>query len=164
MAKPTHGYRYGTFSVHKVIAVLDQDAHEELEFRRRKDEYGSLYAFHGTKTDCAYSIFRNGLRDLSNSHLMTTGAAMGAGIYVALDIATAAGYSRTSQSNGYMYGAPVLPTERFLLVIEFINEPSYNKRNRIYVISEQKDIRIRFFLIEKPQSGTKNKARNINID
>ena len=115
--------------------MLDQDAHEELEFRRRKDEHGSLFAFHGTKTDCLYSIFRNGLRDLSNSHLMTTGAAMGAGIYVALDIATAAGYSKSVQSNGYMYGIPTLPAERFVLVIEFINEPSYNKKNRIYVIT-----------------------------
>ena len=40
-----------------------------------------------------YSILRNGLRDLSNSHMMTAGAARGAGIYVATQSATAAGYS-----------------------------------------------------------------------
>ena len=41
-----------------------------------------------------YSILRNGLRDLSNSHMMTAGAARGAGIYVATQSATAAGYSQ----------------------------------------------------------------------
>ena len=40
-----------------------------------------------------YSIQRNGLRDLSNSHMMLAGAAHGAGIYVALNSGTAAGYS-----------------------------------------------------------------------
>ena len=52
-----------------------------------------MFAFHGTKTDCMYSILRNGLRDLSNSHLMKVGAAMGAGIYVAVVSNIAAGYS-----------------------------------------------------------------------
>ena len=82
---------------------------------------------------------------------------MGAGIYVALDIATAAGYSRTAPCNGYSYGAPEIPAVRYVLVIEFINEPSYDKKNRIYVITQQNDIRIRYFLLEKQGSSKKNK-------
>ena len=69
--------------------------------------HGSLYAFHGTKTDCIYSILRNGLRDLSNSHMMKVGAAMGSGIYVATLSSIAAGYSQDNagfnQAN-YYYG------------------------------------------------------------
>ena len=42
-----------------------------------------------------YSILRNGLRDLSNSHLMSTGAAYGAGIYLSTAFGTAAGYSQS---------------------------------------------------------------------
>ena len=41
-----------------------------------------------------YSILRNGLRDLSNSHMMKVGAALGAGIYVATMSSIAAGYSQ----------------------------------------------------------------------
>ena len=59
---------------------------------------------------------------------------MGAGIYVGLDIATAAGYARATTC-GSGYGAPNLPMQRFVLVVEIINDPSYDKKNRIYVIS-----------------------------
>ena len=53
-----------------------------------------MFAFHGTKTDCMYSILRNGLRDLSNSHLMTAGAFDGEGIYVAVTSSIAGRYSK----------------------------------------------------------------------
>ena len=41
-----------------------------------------------------YSILRNGLRDLSNSHLMTAGAFDGEGIYVAVTSSIAGRYSK----------------------------------------------------------------------
>ena len=50
-----------------------------------------------------YSILRNGLRDLSNSHMMTAGAALGAGIYVATMKSIAAGYSADNCSNYNYY-------------------------------------------------------------
>ena len=50
-----------------------------------------------------YSILRNGLRDLSNSHMMTAGAALGAGIYVATLKTIAAGYSHDNCSNYNYY-------------------------------------------------------------
>ena len=90
-----------------MIAVLDQDAREEAVFQQRKRELGSLYAFHGTKTDCMYSILRNGLRDLSNSHMMKVGAALGAGIYVATVSSIAAGYSQDNATMAnYNYRQP----------------------------------------------------------
>ena len=85
-----------------MIAVLDNDAKQEAVFQQRKKELGSIFAFHGTKTACMYSIQRNGLRDLSNSHMMLAGAAHGAGIYVAVHSGTAAGYS-VDDTYGYRY-------------------------------------------------------------
>jgi len=40
-----------------------------------------------------YSIMRNGLRNLSNTHLMTAGAAYGQGIYASSHYLTSYGYT-----------------------------------------------------------------------
>ena len=139
-------YRYGNFRIDKIIAVLDPDA--DIEFEQRKKKLGSFYAFHGTKSDCVYSIFRNSLRDLSNSHLMTAGAALGAGIYSATTLGTAAGYSAMSQRHDNS-----LPSQRYIAVIEIINEKSYDKGNTVYVVTRENDIRIRFYLVEHTHSS-----------
>ena len=49
--------------------------------------------FHGSGINNWYSIVRNGLRNLSNTGMMTAGAAHGAGIYSARDYGTASGYA-----------------------------------------------------------------------
>lgn len=49
--------------------------------------------FHGSGINNWYSIVRNGLRNLSNTGMMTAGAAYGAGIYSAWDYGTASGYA-----------------------------------------------------------------------
>lgn len=152
------------FTIHQVIAVLDQDAVEEANFQARKEKVGSRYAYHGTKSDCMYSILRNGLRDLSNSHLMQVGAAYGAGIYLSTAFATAAGYSQpmsvgrggSSASHGQNYGAKMpssLTSTKFLCIVEFINEASYDKGNNIFVVTRESDIRIRFYLEDKTTLG-----------
>ena len=87
-----------------------------------------------------YSILRNGLRDLSNSHLMSSGAAYGAGIYLSTQFATASGYSLTITGSRYdgninQTNLKILPTQRFLLVVEFINDLSYNKGSGIFVVT-----------------------------
>ncbi len=47
-----------------------------------------------------YSILRNGLRNLSNSSLMTAGAAYGQGIYASSNYYTSQGYSARHNSGG----------------------------------------------------------------
>ena len=75
-------YNQSRFRIDQVIAVLDHEPAEDREFARRRAETPSIFAFHGTGTDCIYSLGRNGLRNLSNSQLMTTGAVHGQGIYI----------------------------------------------------------------------------------
>ena len=83
----------------KIIAVLDHDPEAEAEFARRASQYPTMYAFHGTGADCIYSLQRNGLRNLSNTGLMTAGAAYGPGIYISCNISTAQGYSKSMNSS-----------------------------------------------------------------
>ena len=82
-----------------VIAVLDHDPEAEAEFARRASQYPTMYAFHGTGADCIYSLQRNGLRNLSNTGLMTTSAAYGQGIYISSNINTAQSYSKSMNSS-----------------------------------------------------------------
>ena len=73
---------------------MDHDPEDEAEFARRREHTNSIFAFHGTSTDCLYSLQRNGLRNLSNSQFMMVGAVHGQGIYISANFATAASYSR----------------------------------------------------------------------
>ena len=127
-----------------------------------------------------YSILRNGLRDLSNSHMMKVGAALGAGIYVATISSIAAGYSQDNANNNYMvnynyrqqnnYEAPQnydnIPSQRYMLVVEFINDPAYNKNNNVHVITREADLRIRFYLREtrNNNSTTGGQLQQTDID
>ena len=73
----------------------------ENEFARRREAVPSIYCYHGTGYDCLYSLMRNGLRNLSNSRFMTTGAAYGSGIYIAPNFATASGYTKPCSVGQY---------------------------------------------------------------
>ena len=75
--------------INQIIAVLDHDPSVEAEFAIRASQTPTMYAFHGTGADCIYSLQRNGLRNLSNTGLMTAGAAYGPGIYISCNFATA---------------------------------------------------------------------------
>ena len=82
-------------SIDQVIAVVDHSAEFERKFAERRNTQPSVYAYHGTGYDCLYSLARNGLRNLSNSQFMTTGAVFGSGIYIAPDYEVAAGYAKS---------------------------------------------------------------------
>ena len=64
---------------------------------------------------------------------------MGAGIYVAVTSGIAAGYAQDNVGgqNNYNYNTNSynqvngtgIPTQRFMMVVEFIADPSYDKKN-----------------------------------
>ena len=64
------------FRIHSKASAASQQ-HEELARAQ-----GSIAAFHGSKLSCWYSILKHGLRNVSNTSLMTTGAVYGAGVYL----------------------------------------------------------------------------------
>ena len=57
---------------------MSDSAHAQ-RFAQLKEAHGSQYAFHGSPLWNWHSILRSSLRNLSNTELMTTGAAYGAG-------------------------------------------------------------------------------------
>ena len=101
--------------------------------------------------DSVYSITRNGLRDLSNSHLMTAGAAFGEGIYCTQTFATASLYAApckfyTDEAENY----------QVIFVIEVVNVPSFIKTH--IVITDDNACRLRFLLFVKQSGGRSQHA------
>ena len=63
--------------------VISPPSAKERSFQAEKEKHGSHFVWHGSGVENWYSIIRNGLRVLSNTKLMTAGAAYGKGVYSA---------------------------------------------------------------------------------
>ena len=122
-------------------------------FTAEKEQNGSFFAFHGSAIENWYSIIRNGLRNMSSSHLMTAGAAYGSGIYAAEDMSTSlgyCGYHSTQGSSSWRHN--VMDDSYIMAIIEVIKKPSY-QHGGIYVIPEDKHVIIRYLLIFRQNAG-----------
>ena len=82
----------GSESIDEYI-IYNNEATKERKFQNLKKSKGTIFTFHGSSIENWYSILRNGPRNLSNTKMMTAGAAYGAGVYSATAFATASGYS-----------------------------------------------------------------------
>lgn len=115
-------------------------------FNSEKAKSGSFFAFHGSATENWYSIVRNGLRNMSNSHLMTCGAAYGAGVYAAANFGTSLGYCRqASSSSTWRPNILTNPPSLVMAIIEVI-KGGYDKGNGIYVIPNDRHIILRYIM------------------
>ena len=72
--------------------MYNHTAEQERTFQTLKEKHGSVWTFHGSNIENWYSILRNGPRNLSNTKMMTAGAAHGPGVYSAKQFTTASGY------------------------------------------------------------------------
>jgi hypothetical protein len=104
--------------------------------------------FHGSQSECWYSILRNGLKVMSSTAMMTAGAAYGAGIYTSDNYSTSLGYTRFNNN-------PIIG------VYEIVGlKDKYRKVSTIYVLPSN-DICILRYLIVGPASDN-NVIVNIN--
>jgi len=99
-----------------------------------------------------YSILRNGLRNLSNTSLMTAGAAYGQGIYASSQYGTSYGYTARYTNGKSMWKECVdVLTNGFCIgIVEIINRPVYMKSgDNIVVVPEENEIILRYLLVLK---------------
>lgn len=105
------------------------------------------FLYHGSGSDCWYSIIRNGLKVASGTGMMFHGAASGNGIY------TAANYNT---SLGYSHGSP-----RILGVFEVSNNSKYytsGHNSTVCVINASEALILRYLLVH----GTKTVGPEID--
>ncbi|KAI5067596.1 hypothetical protein GOP47_0018124 [Adiantum capillus-veneris] len=131
------------------FAVLHDNPEKEAHFeKRRAEKGGSFFAFHGSPAGNWFSILRNGLRSLSNTRYMSTGAVYGAGIYTSIHMETSFGYAM--QNSGWKHGR-MYPSFNVLAICEIVNGSlvSNQPAQSIMVVRPEceQDVLIRYILV-----------------
>ena len=75
------------------FVMLSAPPERQAAFEELKRQHGSKFAWHGSSSENWHSILRTGLRNLSNTKLMTTGAAYGAGVYLSTSAIMSLGFA-----------------------------------------------------------------------
>jgi hypothetical protein len=154
--------------------LISAPPEKEREFQKLKKTHGSTFAYHGSPTENWHSILRNGLKNASDTKLMTSGKAYGPGIYLATDSQTSLGYAMrshgTSLLDSFGFGqaektpgdqqAPGLKRQKtgnrflhnvdnmvMLAVCEVIDHPSLKRNGAIWVAPKEETVITRFFLV-----------------
>ena len=96
------------------------------------------YLYHGSGIDNWYSILRNGIKSMSNTSMMTTGAAYGQGIYMSDNFDTSVSYCNRwgCSGNNYIMGICEVKGDKI----------SYKKSYNIFVVPNPKDFLLRYII------------------
>ena len=87
---------------------INNSVEKEQDFINvRGDE---VFLYHGTSDISIYSIMRNGLKNMSSTRLMSSGAAYGPGVYLSDSVSFSMSYSRSSHGN-----------DRYILIVRVRN-------------------------------------------
>jgi hypothetical protein len=136
---------------HQYLMLSATPARERI-FQQRKKEYGSFWAFHGSGFFNWHAILRTGLRNLSGTDLMSTGAVYGNGIYLAAESGTSIGYAQSFRGWDHsLHGQPG-DEYRCMALCEVIN--AGYKANPYYVVPKEEDIVTRYLFIFPPSEAS----------
>lgn len=116
---------------YRVIHKVDKE-----EAYKKRIGTNTRYLYHGSASDCWYSIIRNGLKVTSGTKMMFHGQACGAGVYTAANYATSLGYSS---------GSP-----QILGVFEVSNDKKYytsGHNSTVCVINNAEALILRYLIV-----------------
>jgi len=136
--------------------MLSASPEQEEEFAQLKAKHGSVFAFHGSRTENWHSILRQGLRNASGTKLQLNGAAYGAGIYLSPAASLSLGYSQmhggTLAGGGAKGGGEFLDGSTFacIAICEVINNGIKKHNATIWTVLEEKNVVTRFFIVYPP--------------
>eukprot|EP00903_Cladosiphon_okamuranus_P021144 g19422.t2 len=165
----------------KQFMLVTGTAERESRFQQMKQEVaaatggtGSFFAFHGSGSGNWHGILQLGLKNMSGSRWMSTGAAMGNGIYMADHLAVSCGYAGGRGRGGggghwprsatRLDGNPVI-----VAVCEVINREEYKCKGHraisagYYVVPDEEAVSTRFLLIN-PSNSTGITASGLTIN
>eukprot|EP00659_Diplonema_papillatum_P014075 gene14075-21544_t len=126
------------------------------KMRKKHGGSGSFWGWHGSPSGNWHAILRLGLRNYSNTHMMSSGAVHGAGIYLAGDLSTALGYkggpmAGWNNSKAYCRFTALALCE----IVDERREENSGVRDcgRIYVVRDEALVSTRFLFLSpnKPE-------------
>ena len=131
------------------IYKINHPIDKEEEFKKMIDTKSPMYLFHGSRWQNWYSIMRNGLKNCSNTKLMTAGAAYGNGIYLSDNFGLSCNYGMSGDKS-------------VLGVFEFaVDINKYKKGPQVFVVDNEK-ILIQRYLLIIPSNEVHNATQEMN--
>ncbi|BFY98853.1 hypothetical protein BsWGS_01892 [Bradybaena similaris] len=134
---------------------------QDREFRKNKEKYGSVFAFHGSPIENWHCIIREGLVVATGTKKMINGGAFGRGIYLSPHLGTSIQYCRNLDTGipaakkakiiqdavnpGFIHGEPQKLV--CIALCEVINCPSLKKFGSIWTMKESEHVCTRFFFV-----------------
>ena len=122
------------------INIIGFNYSYEVENKFKKEHF----LFHGSPLQCWYPIMKTGLKVMSGTEFMTTGAAYGNGVYFSNNFSMSYGYSRgylTSKSDDISSIVGVFEIGEDIL--------KYKKAEQIYVVDNDKIMLLRYLIVIK---------------
>ncbi|CAM9516966.1 unnamed protein product [Ectocarpus sp. 4 AP-2014] len=142
----------------KQFMLVTGTAEREANFQRLKREAasngrtGSFFAFHGSKPDNWHAILQLGLKNMSGSKYMSSGAAYGKGIYMADMLSVSLGYAASDGTEHWPLGK-TSGMAVIVAVCEVVDRPHYKKANGCFVVPDDECVATRFLLIDPSPTG-----------
>eukprot|EP01113_Clastostelium_recurvatum_P036737 TRINITY_DN5288_c0_g1_i3.p1 TRINITY_DN5288_c0_g1~~TRINITY_DN5288_c0_g1_i3.p1 ORF type:complete len:267 (+),score=34.98 TRINITY_DN5288_c0_g1_i3:370-1170(+) len=150
---PVHSRIPGIDTEQQYVVCASNPA-READFRAlrasvaaNKKGKGSFFAFHGSRFGNWHCILRVGLKNYSNTPMMSAGAAHGKGIYLAQHSSTSMGYmgAGTGWPHSSLQGN--LTCIALCEVIDMRGTPEIKSTGGIYVVPDEKLVAIRYLFI-----------------
>jgi ubiquitin-protein ligase len=111
------------------------------EFEKKIKLQGNQYLFHGSSYENWGSILINGLRNYSKTSKMKNGNAFGNGIYLSDSISLSYSYSTRKSIDKFIIG-----------VFEVVKDDTYNKGSNVFVVPDEKNVRLKYLFRVKDRS------------
>eukprot|EP01090_Pellita_catalonica_P017296 TRINITY_DN5188_c0_g2_i1.p1 TRINITY_DN5188_c0_g2~~TRINITY_DN5188_c0_g2_i1.p1 ORF type:complete len:290 (+),score=24.78 TRINITY_DN5188_c0_g2_i1:330-1199(+) len=140
------------------------DPERTANFKEGRKTYGSYFAFHGSGIENWHAILRVGLLNCSGTKLQTTGAAYGAGIYLAPDSGTSMGYAKTGSAwSKSRFGNS--SSMKCMAIVEVIKAPGVPVTpNPYFVVKQEEWVQTRFFCFFPSNTSLNVRAANLPLD
>ncbi len=158
--------------------LLSAPPEVEEAFSAKKAQKGTVWAFHGSRSENWHAILRQGVRNLSGTAGQLNGAAYGPGVYVSPTAAMSLGYSQirgavaraannnnnnnnNNRARNEEDGGVFLDGGEFycLSICEIISGAEKRHNTSVWTIVDDTQIVTRFFMVWPPGTSTQEATK-----
>ena len=128
--------KHNQSSINSRVTEFEFQYHYVDNYKKNLKYPNRWYLFHGSRVSNWHSILRSGIKNMSGTRFMSTGQALGPGVYASSDLRIASSYGMSNNNKTYV------------AVLELLVDPAqYMKSPTIYVIPDDTILFPRYLLV-----------------